>query len=333
MIRSLYILVSALLLLASPVHALTTDECIIKEVRQVDNDKTVAEISSYCENQPAETREIPKRVLVETRNQNNEFVILPHRQNYILPISHISEPNQDPYMESNFYPGFDEPIENEEVKFQISLKAPLTFSNLIADNDGIYFGVTITSFWQLYNRDLSSPFRENNYRPEIFYEAIIPSSFLKGTLLTRIGIEHQSNGRTQLLSRSWNRAFIGLGYFRETWGLYLQPWYRIPEDEKEDDNDPSTPPPSEGDDNPDIEDFMGNFELTGVYKYGTMTFNTLTRYNFDENNGAIEVGMSFPLYGRLRGFLQYFNGYGESLIDYNEQIERIGIGFLLTDLL
>lgn len=313
--------------------AVTTEECILKEVHSTDNAKTAEEILAFCESINIGEGDVPTRVLVESRNQSNQFVILPHRQNYILPFSYISEPNQAPYEESNIYPDVNDPIKNQEVKFQISLKAPLTFTRLLTDNDGLYFGITIKSFWQLYNDEISSPFRETNYRPEIFYEALFPTSSLKGTVIAKFGIEHESNGRSQLISRSWNRIYAGLGYFRERWGVYLQPWYRLPEEAKEDDNDPDTPPPSDGDDNPDIEDFMGNFELTGIFKTKNLTFNGLTRYNFDENNGAIEVGMSFPLYGRLRGFVQYFNGYGESLIDYNEQIERIGIGILLTDLL
>jgi phospholipase A1 len=53
----------------------------------------------------------------------------------------------------------------------------------------------------------------------------------------------------------------------------------------------------------------------------------------DGNYGAIELGMSFPLIDKIRGYAQFFNGYGESLIDSNHSINRVGIGILLTDIL
>jgi phospholipase A1 len=49
--------------------------------------------------------------------------------------------------------------------------------------------------------------------------------------------------------------------------------------------------------------------------------------------GAAELSWSFALwkYRFLKGYVQYFNGYGESLIDYNQHSNSLGIGLLVTD--
>jgi phospholipase A1 len=60
----------------------------------------------------------------------------------------------------------------------------------------------------------------------------------------------------------------------------------------------------------------------------------LLRNNLRDNNrGAVELTWSYPIIGTLRVYTQYFNGYGESLIDYNHHNQRIGIGIALNDLL
>jgi phospholipase A1 len=224
--------------------------------------------------------------------------------------------------------GDSELADHEEAKFQISFKFPLNENPLFINGDSLHFGFTLKAFWQLYNDEASAPFRETNYNPELFYTTPLSFSPQGADTALRFGVEHESNGRTQLLSRSWNRVYTQMFYTKNNYVISLKPWYRIPEDDKESSRD------AKGDDNPDIEKYMGYFELNGAIKYRQFEFTTLIRNNLrDENYGAFELGMSFPLWGRLRGYTQYFNGYGDSLIDYDHRMERIGIGFLLTDLM
>jgi phospholipase A1 len=53
--------------------------------------------------------------------------------------------------------------------------------------------------------------------------------------------------------------------------------------------------------------------------------------DWNENRGSVNLGWSFPLTRKMKGYVQYFNGYGESLIDYNRYQERFGIGIKLSD--
>jgi len=50
-------------------------------------------------------------------------------------------------------------------------------------------------------------------------------------------------------------------------------------------------------------------------------------------DGAVELSWSIPVfnYKPLKGYIQYFYGYGESLIDYDRKVNRIGVGISITD--
>jgi phospholipase A1 len=334
-IRLITISISCVLL-ASAVHADTAsdkDECLLNALKDTANKTTAEQIRHLCEindepkKERAEQRQLgamSKRILAERQTAFDPYVITPHKMNYMLPISYTDNTNQEAYATFGDWTGN---LEKAEAKFQISLKVPLNYSSMFIEGDGLYVGFTLQSWWQVYSDNISKPFRETNYQPELFYLAPLDWQPAGGNTGLAIGIEHQSNGRTQLLSRSWNRAYANFLYEHGGFAMSFKPWWRLPEDDKE------FPLSSEGDDNPDIEDYMGHFELGMAYQWQEYEFSFKGRQNFSENQGGMELGVTFPLWGKLRGYLQYTAGYGESLIDYNHSQQRIGLGIALTNAL
>ena len=250
---------------------------------------------------------------------DNVYAITQLRQNYILPITYVTNPNSaghDELTENN--------IDKKEAKFQVSVKLPLYLED--GGFDGVYFGFTLTSFWQLYNSEVSKPFRETNYEPEIFWQETADYSVLGYKFNSfQIGFNHMSNGQSGLRSRSWNRIFASVVFSDQDDIYYLKTWYRIPEDEKADPLDVS------GDDNPDILNYYGRIELGYGRKLGNLKLMALLRNNLNlgNNRGSIQLNLTYPITERYDVLFQYFNGYGDSLIDYNRSQERVGLGFQL----
>ncbi len=267
---------------------------------------------------------LTKRVLLERKTAFNPYVLTAHKHNFFLPVSYTSSVNEEAYQLNDV--ALREGLRSTEVKFQISLKTRLNENNLLFANDALSVGITLKAWWQLYSEDLSSPFRETNYQPEIFYLVPLLWGPLGGKTAVVLGLEHESNGQVQGLSRSWNRVYTQLIYEKGNLVMGIRPWYRLPEDEKENPGD------AEGDDNPDILDFMGHGEFTAAWRTTNYEYSALVRGNTATGNGAIELGMTFPLFAKFRGFVQYFNGYGESLIEYDHRQHRIGIGVALTNI-
>ena len=246
----------------------------------------------------------------------DKYSFMPHRSSYILPFAHNNSPNKEPIQEAS--PDMD--VQETEVKFQISLKIKL-WQDILGKDMDLWFGYTQKSFWQLYNFDDSAPFRETNYEPELLlnFRTNYKLLGLKGRIIN-VGFNHQSNGRSEPLSRSWNRIVGNMGFERGDFTLLLNAWYRIPES-------------SEDDDNPDISDYMGPGEIWGYYLWGKNRFGVMLRNNFqtNKNRGALQLEWSFPLSEKINGYIQYFTGYGESLLDHDHNVNRISIGLILVD--
>ena len=303
--------------------------CLVETLADADSQMTVGEVKKQCQQkiQQATADSIPdnddqsalaNRLVEEKSVEDNAFVITPYMPNYFLFASYNSADLHTAPFEQAF-PGRDIVMDHTEAKFQISFKFPIVKS-LFGDNGDIYAAYTNRSFWQLYN-DNSAPFRETNHQPEAWLR-FYNDWELWGirNVINDIGIVHQSNGRSSNLSRSWNRIYARFVFEKNDLALAIQPWYRIKEDKANDDN-------------PDIEDYLGNFEVISAYKLGDHTLSLMFRNNldFDKNRGAAQLDWSFPIHGHLRGYVQWFNGYGESLIDYNKNVNSIGVGIKLTD--
>lgn len=311
------------------------EACISEKIKTSSANTLISQVRAECQievekpQNDATQGALSQRIISENATKYNSHVITPHKMNYMLPVSVTDNRNTEVYREPA--DSWSENIEDHEAKYQLSLKVPLNFDDMFTKGDALYFGITVQSWWQLYSENISKPFRETNYQPEIFYITGLnwqPMGLNTGLV---VGIEHQSNGRSNAISRSWNRAYVNFLAETDNWVFSLKPWYRLSEDEKQVLDDGTLDP--DGDDNPDIMDYMGYFQGGVAYKHESLEFNMMFRENFATHKGAVELGMTFPLWGRLRGYVQYFNGYGESLIDYNHNQQVVGLGIAITDIL
>ena len=306
---------------AAVVDDAALERCLLERLKRAAVDTPVSELRDSCRKRvAAEASVVGERLFDESMIENNPFVITAHKPNYVLPVTYNTRPNEAPYA------GLEGRLQNLEVKFQLSLKFQVA-SGVLGRNSLMFFAYTNQSYWQAYNREFSSPFRETNHEPEVF--VLLPQRWSLFGLRNRVivlGLNHQSNGRPGSQSRSWNRLYANFVFERRNLVLSLRPWYRIPEASKTSATDPT------GDDNPDILDYMGHGELRAIYKHGKNTYSLMLRNSLRSTyRGAVELGWSFPIGERVKGYVQYFNGYGESLIDYDARVDRLGVGIALTD--
>ncbi len=250
------------------------------------------------------------------------FGLRAYKPVYLLPAFFTDSPNQTPSS-----PAPDHSVEASqlhdkvEAKFQLGFKTKV-WQGVLHNRGDLWFGYTQSSRWQVYNSQTSRSFRETNYEPELML--IFATNYrLLGFdgRLAGVSLNHQSNGRENPLSRSWNRIIGLVGLERGSWTIVARPWWRIPE-------------PDGDDDNPDIEDYTGRADLQVVHRLQGHELSLLLRHSLrggGSSHGAAELSWSYPIHGDLKGYLQVFHGYGESLIDYNQSATRIGLGISLLE--
>ncbi|QDH70208.1 phospholipase A [Marilutibacter alkalisoli] len=245
-----------------------------------------------------------------------------YKPTYLLPAFWTSKINDMPHS-----PNPDNTVttplglQDMEAKFQLSFKMK-AWENIFGDNGDLWLGYTQSSRWQVYSPEISRPFRETNYEPEatLMFRTRYDLLGWNGRM-TGISLNHQSNGRADPLSRSWNRVIATIGLDRDNWSLVLRPWWRVSEK-------------AEDDDNSDIADYMGRGDATLVHVRGGHQFSLTGRHSLrsgDRSRGSLQFDWGFPINNSLRGHLQVFDGYGESMIDYNHRATYIGLGVSMLE--
>jgi phospholipase A1 len=263
--------------------------------------------------------DVAQRSLIEARLEQEEvltdqwFSITPHKPNYILPVSYNARADYSDFG------AFGESFSEYEIKMQLSLKTRLARG--LWRGSSVWAAYTQQSYWQLYAEDdASAPFRETNHQPEVFWQIPVDFNVLGwNARFAALALNHQSNGRSEPLSRSWNRVTAELVLDRGAWVFEAKTWARISE-------------PEESDDNPNIEDYMGRLQIGLAHKRERHTFAAVLKNNLSSpNRSGLELNYTFPLFRRLKGFVQVYSGYGENLIDMENYSNRIGVGIALTD--
>lgn len=248
----------------------------------------------------------------DTSLMTSDFSLLTYHTNYLLPMLVSSQHSQ---LSASNTPD-DQPLQPEEISFQLSVKVPL-FKNIFNKKNTVYVAYTQLSFWQAYN---SSPFfRATDYEPEIFIENNIQKMVDDNWLLdtVNVGAVHQSNGQGGDNERSWNRLYTSANFTHDHWLVNVEPWYVIPD-------------ASMHEHNADITSYLGHGQVLTAYQYQQHSF-AVTTYGF-ENGGNRTTGVftwSFPLSHTFDGYMQVFSGYGQSLLEYDHHINSIGIGIAL----
>lgn len=260
---------------------------------------------------------------LEPADKRGTFIVRTYLPNYFLPLHYTSHVNRAPSTPTQ--PEADGSAYRQlGAKIQLSLRAKVASGVIWPDAD-VWFAYTQRSLWQLWNKPASSPFRSTDYQPEAIYVLPVPQGLraLPGGWewrMVQLGIAHQSNGQSDPLSRSWNRAYLSTAFERGEVGLQFTLNRRFRE--------------RENDDNPDLTRYLGRGEIVASWLPGLATASLTWRTDYRKpTRGSLQLDWTYPvkrdLPSGLRWYVQLFHGYGETLLDYNHRQTTFGAGLTL----
>ena len=203
--------------------------------------------------------------------------------------------------------------ENTNIKFQISVSQRLTKSTL-PWGTYLYLFYTQKCFWNVLEN--SMPMTDLNFNPGI---GLTKPLFVKNRYIGKLTfmIEHESNGRDSIESRSWTRVALAANVFvTKNLMVHGKIWAPI----------------VDGENNKDIVDYCGFFQFGAQVVSDNRRFSggiiLVPRKHFSSN---VIIDLSYRIFKGENQylFLQFYNGYGEGLLEYNRYHSQVRVGLLI----
>jgi phospholipase A1 len=261
---------------------------------------------------PDETSLLEKKIQNQKKYGNIPNFVSLYKVNYLLPYYFTVSPDNAVYQGST--PN-NQSLMQTEFKGQFSVDVPVVHNLFYAKNLSLHASYTQLVYWQFYAD--SQYFRETDYEPSVFL-----SYHLYKNWLLNSGFIHQSNGRGGQNERSWNRVFGSVQLSGENWFTEIEGWGLIFQSASSDLH------------NSDIEKYLGHEHITLAYKLHDLVL-TLELQNIESGlqKGYFMVSANYPLTNQINLMAQYFNGYGQSLIEYDHFTQAFGAGISFNSLL
>lgn len=204
---------------------------------------------------------------------------------------------------------------NSDVKFQISVSQRLTRATL-PWGTYLYLFYTQKCFWNVFEN--SMPMTDLNFNPGIGWSKPL---FARDRFIGKVTLilEHESNGRDGLQSRSWNKISLAANIIIDpTLTVHGKAWIPI----------------IDGGQNKDILDYCGIYQVGTSFttinkRFGLSVLLTKRRgWNLNYNT---TVELSYRIFPRDNQFLflQYYNGYGEGLLAFKEFHSMLRVGLCI----
>lgn len=204
---------------------------------------------------------------------------------------------------------------NTNIKFQISVAQRLTNATL-PWGTYLYLFYTQKCFWNVLEN--SMPMTDLNFNPGI---GLTKPIFVKNRYVGKVSLilEHESNGRDSIESRSWNKVSLAANIIIDP-NLMVAGKIWIPI--------------VDGENNRDILHYCGLYQTSIQATTDNRKFTgslTLVRRagKFFNYNTILELAYRFSTKANQYFFLQYYNGYGEGLLDYKVFHSQLRVGIVI----